>query len=254
MSDTPDPDLRGARCLVVGASHEAALRAAWTPARWPGFVFVNFWALHFAGRKLAPRLQEIAAGAPGLRLVACVFGANAHNRACLLESPVPFATAGADGAPVPAQAEGRRFIPRDVLRAHLRSESALMLGLLAQVHAAFKGLEFLHLSGPPPVLHMPPAPAAPADLPQEARDFHALLDRAPPPPALRREAFALQDEIARAEAKRLGATYLPPPAGALDGEGFLAPGFVANGDPSHANAAYGSLALDEILDRLARMA
>ncbi len=233
------------RCLVVGASHEAALRDAWQPERWPQFDFINFWSLHFSGQQLEQALKAFQAHAPDTTLIAVTFGSNAHNRACLIESPEPFATVDASGDLVPRTMGTRRFIPRDLFRAHLKAESAIMLRILGTVHAAFPHNRFAHLCSPPPVLTMPEV-ADRQGLTQEQRDFMDMLDRNPPPPALRMEAFTLQTEVFEADANRRGASFLHPPRSALTPEGFLAPGFVAHGDPSHANAAYGALVLDQI--------
>lgn len=241
------------RCLVVGASHEAALRDAWQQQRWPQFEFINFWSLNFAGRRLEEALAALRARAQHLSLIAIAFGSNAHNRACLIESPEAFATADALGQPVPVEMAARRFIPRDLFREHLKAESALMLGLVGAVHEAFPHQCFVHLCSPPPVLTMPEVADRHA-LPQEQRDFMEMLDRNPLPPTLRIEAFRLQTEIFHEEATRRGVPFLQPPLPALTPEGFLAPDFVAYGDPSHANAAYGALVLDQIAAHLRELA
>lgn len=66
------------------------------------------------------------------------------------------------------------------------------------------------------------------------------------PPELRVRIHAVQTDLAREEARRLGADFLDPPQAALSSDGLLADGFWDE-DPTHGNARFGRLVLDAAL-------
>lgn len=264
-------------CLVVGNSHVAALQSAWTPGQRAPTRFVNLWSAILSGEDIGAYLARLRDDLPALRLVCAVFGSGAHNRAAFLESPEPFATADAAGRAVPADMSGRLFIPRDLMAAYLREASTRMMALQQRVRGVFRGIPQLQLGTPPPLRGEASGGAAGVRTSgaQRLQDLRARLrGRAArdaalgavagdvadiarrlragdvPPPELRLELFRLQDEIYRGEARRLGATFLPAPAGALDAEGFLLPGLALPDDPTHAGPAYGAMVLDQIAAHL----
>lgn len=260
-------------CLVIGNSHVAALQSAWAPGRSVPMRFVNLWTLILSGEDIAAHLVGLCQDMPTLRLVCTVFGSGAHNRAAFLESPEPFSTADARGWAVPENRAGRLFIPRDLMAAYLRGASTRMMALQRRVSSVFRGLPALQLGTPPPVRgglpggapgartsgapglrglrDAPPGGAVPAEaLASVALDVADIARRLRagdvPPPELRLELFRLQDEIYMDEARRLGATFLAAPEGALDPQGFLIEDLALKDDPTHAGPAYGRLVLNQI--------
>lgn len=69
-------------------------------------------------------------------------------------------------------------------------------------------------------------------------------DIAPPP--LRMKIFDVQTDVYTRCAAAFGAVFLEPPAAALTQDGFLDMAFWATADPTHGNAAYGRLVIDQI--------
>ena len=64
-------------------------------------------------------------------------------------------------------------------------------------------------------------------------------------PLLRLKIYRIQCEFYARSAKTYGAVFFEPPAEALSPEGFLDPAF-REIDPTHGNAAYGRLVIDQI--------
>lgn len=228
---------------IIGMSHVTALARAATPAEAGAIRFINLRAtpelVEMKTARLAPGFWQ----GPDPELVCLCLGGNLHNLICLMESSDPFALGDAAQGAV-AGGEGRHFVPQDMMRAYIAQRLAQVFALAAAIHARFPAARFLHLSSPPPVRQGPVlTEAEKAAGGAKAMTQYLVFDVNPPP--LRLAVFALQNALYADCAARLGADFLPPPQGALTPEGLLADGFWDD-DPTHGNAAWGRLMLDQI--------
>lgn len=101
------------------------------------------------------------------------------------------------------------------------------------------GRAFLHVAAPPPVgdnEHIANNPGG---------YFSDKVHLGVAPAALRRKLYSLHETVLREFCERESIDLLPPPPEAVTPDGFLERRFWRN-DPTHANAAYGQLVVDQI--------
>ncbi len=221
-------------------SHIGALRKAITAEQ---ADFIDTIALPALPEDLDPRRGEIKLWErKGLKAnVVCLsIRGNFHNLFGLLENPEKFRLGDAVEGSVPTGGSDRRFIPRDMLRAHFKGQlDTLLTKWNDLLHSRFPGARFVHICAPPPIedeahLRAHPGPFGPK--------MHLGIA----PRDLRMKIWELQVEIYEEQAARFGAVFLRPPAEALTADGFLKRAYW-HGDPTHANALYGQLVLKQIL-------
>jgi hypothetical protein len=239
------------RLLILGMSHTRALRAALRPDERARIEVVNL--------RDHPELMDKKRGQLSLGrrswerpdLLVLTLEGNLHNVFSLKENPRPFALGDAAMGAVPAD-PARHFVPYDMLREHFARRLRAHARMTAQAQAHFPGVPALHLAPPPPVRAL--RPLDPDGPPLEGAALmmrYLAFDAAPP--SLRVRIHAVQTDLARAEARRLGAGFQDPPEAALSPDGLLADGFWDD-DPTHGNARYGRLVLDAALARAAGLA
>lgn len=137
-----------------------------------------------------------------------------------------------------------QFVPRDMLKLAFQRKLSHLDGLIVAIAAHFPGARFVHVCAPPPVLSLPPMPS-PEDQPPDFNPMIYYLDFGACTPALRLKIYQIQTEIFVELAARHGATFLHPPVQSLSPEGFLDTAYW-DWDPTHGNARYGRLVLDQI--------
>lgn len=241
--------------LVVGQSHVAAVRDAARirreaePERPRTRVIHTMepqYAPEIVGEGDAARFSDTLAAAIRDQIdrhrprVASVMGGNHHNVLGLLRHPRPFdfRLSGEEGPPLDPDAEP---VPEALVRAALEDGLAhdfARLRLLAGIAGPF-----VHVESPPPVRDEGWVAEA-ADAFFRARGDEAM---AVAPAGLRWRLWRLNSRIFRAMVEALGGRFMPVPAEAQDGDGFLLPEFA--GDATHGNAAYGE-AVIRALERL----
>ncbi|MGJ0507220.1 MAG: hypothetical protein ACR652_08805 [Methylocystis sp.] len=228
-----------AKILIVGQSHTEALAKALRRQGDPGIEVVN---VNRKDRKTSLE-EKIRVGghipAPaGFDLVVSMIGGNFHNTFGLIENPerFEFIEPGETGfTPTP----GRQLISYGLLH-HFFSES-LTKGYLRNIPLLrdYYGARFLQVSTPPPVEDNDHILNNPGGY------FSDKVQLGVAPPALRLKLYRLHETVLQAFCRREEIALLPPPPAALTAAGFLDRPFW-NNDPTHANAAYGALVLDQI--------
>lgn len=229
-----------ASILVIGMSHVEAIDRALSAA--------DRGRIRVIGLNREPRFYDVGANQLTLSayegrhpdLVCISLGGNFHNIFGLIELPQPIRIGDRAQGSVPADPV-RAFLPHDLMRAHFERRIERLLGHAGAIHDRFAGARFLHLCAPPPI-------ADESHLAAHPGVFGARMHLGFAPRALRLVLHGLQRDIYAARAARLGAEFLDPPAAARDGDGFLRRDYWAN-DPTHGNADYGRLVLDQIRAR-----
>lgn len=225
------------RLLLIGMSHANAVRMALTPSEQASVDFLSF--------QLIPDLVCAQTGVVNFDLfpqarpdvVALSIGGNSHNVLGMFNHPRPFAIGDPEHGRIPAD-PARAFIPLDAVHAMFVENMAVLFGHADQIHARYPGVPFVYLSAPPPIKDEAHIRAHPGV-------FVEKLDLGFSPPALRRALYAAQGHAYARQATRHEATLMPAPTQALTSDGFLDLAFAAK-DPTHGNAAYGRLVLEQI--------
>ena len=230
--------------LILGMSHVWALSDARTAAEMGTVQTVNLLDHPKAFDRKGSRFLAAEGLAEAPDLVCLTLAGNFHNIFCLMENAAKFRLGDPLLGTVPDAAPDRPFVPRDLLRAHFDQRLEPVWTMQRAVHARFPATRFAHLSAPPPVIALPAlTEAEQAEGGGKAKFRFLAFDAAPAP--LRLRIWGLQQELCRQQAALLGADFVEPPTATLDAEGFLAAGFWTD-DPTHGNAAYGRLVLDQI--------
>ncbi len=238
------------RLLILGMSHTRALADALRPDERGRVEVVN---LRDRPDLMPEGRGHLTLGArswirPDLLVLA--MGGNLHNVFSLKENPRPFRLGDPREGAVPSD-PARHFVPGDMLREHFARRLRSVARVTAQAQAHFPGVPALHLAPPPPVRALRPLDPDGPPLEGAALMMRFLAFDAAPPD-LRLRIHAVQTDLARAEARRLGAAFQEPPEAALSPDGLLGDGFW-NDDPTHGNARYGRLVLDAALAHAATL-
>ncbi len=228
--------------LILGMSHVTAVQRALEAARDQSIRTVNLDAAPQVYDRDQRRLDLRALRVRRPRAVVLMLGGNLHNRFGMLEHPEPFTLAAADGTL--ALDPARQVIPREVMRETMATALAPIFEIAVKIHVHYGAApRWLHVSAPPPI-------ADTVHIRRHPGIFYDKLDLGFPPAQLRHALYQMQTELYAACARRHGATFVLPPARALTPDGFLAQPYWDR-DPTHGNAAYGRLVLDDISARLA---
>ena len=251
------PDRRDAarptRLLGVGHSHLSALAEALagrTPRRdlqvrlipmidpcfEPNLEHVE--AGPVLNRALQARLRaEEAAEDAGVPFVFDCVSGNEHHFLGLVNHDRPFDFVLQDAPDMPL-VPGAEVIPAGLMRERMHHATELARFTLAGLRAA-TALPIWHVQSPPPI----PDPAHIARHPSVFGD--AVARHGVAPATLRLKLWRLQSEVYRTACAEVGIGFLPAPPAALDRDGFLSPAGWCS-DPTHANAWYGALVLDQV--------
>lgn len=238
LADTP--------VLVIGMSHVAAIAKALTESDRAKIDVVNLTAER---RYYDPKEDEILYGPMETWKPKTVFlsvKGNYHSVFGLLEHPTRLAIGDAVRGCVPDSA-GRVFVPEDLMRADMRERlETLSFGLLRGLAARFRDARLFHLSSPPPcgdAAHVERHPGV----------FKAQLHRGVSPMPLRRKLYDIHTDLYREACLAAGVEFVDVPAEAVAADGAMKRDFW-NEDPTHGNARYGALVLDQIRAKIGDVA
>jgi hypothetical protein len=226
-------------------SHSVAVRRALMAEKSVSMTYLNF--------NLTPELLSAETGdvdldlfpQQKLDLVLLSLGGNTHNIIGIFEHPIPFSIGHETLGAVPPHPL-RHFIPYDAFKAVFDDKLAIMFNHADQIHARYPDVPFIYISAPPPIGDEGHIRAYP-------NKFAGKLHLPFAPPELRIALYEVQCRAYQQQAERHGATFLPAPPEACTPDGFLDLAF-ANNDPTHGNAAYGRLVLDQISSVLEQVA
>lgn len=242
--------------LVVGQSHVAAIRAAHAARRASGGKFPRSRGLHTLEARFLPELvadegspervrygdvltdeirQEVALYSPR---VASMIGGNAHNALALVRHPRGYDFRLSEGGAGPPPEPDAEPIPEALVRAALEARLEVDFRRMRLLRALIG--PFVHIESPPPLRD--------DALIREMADAwfreQGVETLGVAPAGLRWRMWRLNSRLFRAEAERIGCSFLAVPAAVHDGDGFLRPELAA--DATHGDAAYGELIIQAI--------
>lgn len=238
---------------VFGMSHVGALMAAQRQDEKPRLRIINLRTRPGLFDMKTKALSLAAWEGPDPELVVLSLGGNLHNLISLMESPVPFALGDATAGSVPPfdpQTEAaRRFVPSDMLWALLERRLAPTRQQFRDFHTRFPRSRFVYLASPPPT-RAGPILSEEEQTGTSPRAMTRYLAFNANPPALRVAVYKMHEQFYATLAAENGACVLAPPAAAVTADGLISDAFWED-DPTHGNAAYGRLVLDQILQEAA---
>lgn len=228
------------KILIVGQSHTEALVAAVRETARQNVIIVNLNSVDrhiklIEKIRLGGYLPEVGA----VDLVVSMIGGNFYNTFGLIENPIKFEFSQ-PGEPDFALAPDRELITYGLIRHFF--EDAMTRGFLKNIAALrdhYNSRRFAHVSSPPPVgenAHIEQNPGG---------YFSDKVHLGVSPPKLRLKLYTLHEAVVQAFCRKEGIEILPPPPPAVTDTGFLERRFWKK-DPTHANAAYGRLVLEQI--------
>jgi hypothetical protein len=237
------------RILVLGDSHTQAIKQALKARRGSSHKNIEIEAYRYSKIKngkeigdLSPeKIVDRVAALDSHDLVVSTIGGNQHQTLSLVQHPVPFdlCMPGESEPTEPPAVEN--VIPYaqmwDVFERGLRGKDGERLRQLRKAaHCTV-----VHLTPPPPKedsAHI---------LKRHETDFvrMGILEKGISPAPLRLRMWQLQVDVLRRLTEEWDVQLLPPPAQALDAQGYLAPAYYAD-DATHANAAYGELLIEQV--------
>ena len=227
-----------ARAVCIGHSHSEAVARAAAAGGFPIEV-LNFWTLPGA---LITSDGEVRFAQPVLeRLRAPVFsltGGAVHLDVGLMRHPRPFDVILPEDTSLPLD-PGAEILPYGAVLHAMQRRVAPYLAVMTALRRAVSG----------DVFHM----SAPAVFDSEQRpdddptfDTYFGADSVFASPVLRQKLWRIQNRLTEAHCLANGMEFIPVPAESITEAGFLRPGFA--GKPGHANAAYGALLAQQIMD------
>jgi hypothetical protein len=173
----------------------------------------------------------------GAEHVFSMIGGNFHNVFGLIEHPTRFDFTYPDIEEL--HTEERVLVHYGMLREYFIENMGQVLNAL-KVLTAKIAFPIHHISSPPPSFSEAPILANP-------KSFAPLLHLGIAPPHLRLKLYRLHTDIIRDHCQTIGVKFVEVPPNTTDERGFLLPHLCAN-DPTHANAAYGAIVLNQVFE------
>ncbi len=189
--------------------------------------------------------QDLAAAiaADGVERIVCCIGGAVHTVVGLVNHPRPFDLL-LPGSTVDDTAAGADIIAYDLVAASIRRRAAMQVHLLRLVMTLADGLPVVQLCPPPPVARDDLILGSPSGF------AAALAEHGEPPAPLRLKLWRTYCNVLAEMCDELGAPCLAAPSRCLDPAGFLREEFWG-ADPTHANAQYGALVVEQLLHSMA---
>lgn len=227
--------------LVIGMSHVEAIESALEERESRSIRIINLNKEPDLYNQRTRRIDFSLLPAAPFTHVFVSYAGNYHNIFGLIEHPQKIAVGDAAAGRIPDE-DGRWFLPEAMVRAHFAEvlEKAAF-ELIRDVQAHFAGRRVFCLGSPPPcgdAQHIRTFPGV----------FRPRVHQGVSPMALRRKLYELQTGLVVETCARLGVPFVAPPEGVADAEGAMKREYW-NNDPTHGNARYGRLVLDQIGQR-----
>lgn len=225
--------------LIVGHSHTEAISSAIVSDEESSVKVVN---LNARDRNMSVS-DKIKSGdylpdPGGFKLQASMVGGNFYNTFGLIESSVPFDFAEPSDSSFSLEL-GRQLISYELMHSYF--SDVMQKGFLRSIIALrdYYGDSFVHIISPPPIgddRHIAENPGG---------YFSDKIHLGVAPASLRGKLYRLHTRVVVEFCRKNGIPTLPPPPEAVTEDGFLARPFWKK-DPTHANAAYGRLVLEQL--------
>lgn len=227
--------------LVLGMSHVEAIEAALKEKDAQRIKVVN---LNDETEVFDKRKNLVSFDLLPTRAVQHVFltiRGNYHNIFGLLEHPNKICVGDAARGRIPDE-ESRWFITEIMVREHFQGilETA-SFSLIRALAAHYPNASMHYLSSPPPCgdeNHIRTFPGV----------FRPRLSQGVSPMDLRRKLYDIQTDLFRQACTAIGVDFIDTPDNAVDAQGAMKREFW-NRDPTHGNAAYGRLVLNQVLSK-----
>ncbi|WP_443751182.1 hypothetical protein [Asticcacaulis solisilvae] len=227
--------------LVIGQSHTEALSEALAAQPDSHIRVINYNRPESDTYRKGVFDPRMVAGIEPSVVVSMISG-NFHNVLGLIEYPTRFNFMDANDRAGDVDKD-RVNIPYAVMFDYLNT--VMRAGFL-QVLLAIRdlyGVPVHHVCSPPP------HPDSDFIKENPGGYFSDKVHLGVSPPPLRLKLYTLHSRIFREFCEENGIGFIPPPAEAVDADGFLAEPYWRR-DPTHANAAYGALVARQINDLL----
>ena len=245
--------------LIFGHSHLNALRRAYRrfygngedPSAPPPFA-VTFIQLHQdvfqpnivkerGERKLHDAIKQRVAvlvkkDMPSV-IASCAMG-NEYNTLGMLNHPQRFDFYLPSRLDLPTD-ETAEVLPVDIVEDLIRIRLERTLGLYLEMISGYGSVPKIHVPPPPPIRETAYIEAYPGVFGEKAKKFGVS------PAFFRLKMWALTLEVQKKLCAAAGVILHSLPSSVFDADGFLAKAFL-NRDPTHGNAAYGKVVLDDI--------
>lgn len=232
------------KLLIIGHSHVSCIRGAAQAANASNVeAIVLSTAMGKPPEDVTKTIDE-ALGSVTLEspdaVCLCLWG-NHHNVLGIVEHPEPFSVGDERAGSMPLAAEGRWFIPYQVMLSAFQEALKGYDTIAMALYDKFPGALRLYLNSPPPIRyweHIKKYPGA----------FKSMLDLGPMPNGLKRHLFRIQSEVLREISTQCKAEFIETVPKAVDNAGFLRRIYSTN-DPTHGNSRYGEAALELLLTK-----
>lgn len=236
------------RILVFGDSHTHAIKKALKSRLYVRDERIEIEAYRYSSIKNGKEIGDLSLDkvidqVSELKkhdLVVSTIGGNQHQALSLVQHPIPFDICMPNATDTSIMAT-QSIIP------YVQMWDVFERGLIAKDGTRLRQLReaanctVVHLSPPPPkedAAHI---------LKRHESDFAkaGILIKGVSNAALRLKMWQLQIDVLKKLTKEWDIQLLPPPAQALDAQGFLATDYYAD-DATHGNAAYGALLIEQV--------
>jgi hypothetical protein len=222
--------------LVIGHSHTTAISSALRRSPDDRFDIVNIATFFSTEKKLQKDLPEYITTLFQPKFIFCTFGGSEHNVFGLIEMPQPFDFFD----PVDTSIDSSRaLISYSMLRETMSARMKTGFMLLKKIKSLFD-CNVAHICSPPPFEHFEDRHILP-------RVFHDKMQYGISPANFRRKLHTLHSSIVFNMCQELDVNFLGVPHNSMNSFGFLRPELMSK-DPTHANAEYGDLVLQQLIE------
>ncbi len=222
--------------LVIGDSHTTALSSALSRSPDDRFDIVNLVTFSSSENQRNKDLPEHITSLFQPKFIFCTFGGSEHSVFGLLEMPQPFDFFDPLETSIDPQ---RELISYSMVRETLARRMKRGFMLLKKVKSLYD-CQVVHICSPPPFENIDDHHVLP-------RVFQNNMHYGIAPAIFRRKLYRLHSSIVFNMCQELGVDFLGVPQESMNSFGFLRPELMSK-DPTHANAEYGDLVLQQLIE------
>jgi hypothetical protein len=222
--------------LVIGDSHTTAISSALSRSPDDRFDIVNLVIAFSSENYKNKDLPDYITSLYQPKFIFCTFGGSEHSVFGLLEMPQPFDFFDPHDTSIDPQ---RQLISYSMVRETLARRMKRGFMLLKKVKSLYD-CQVIHICSPPPFENIDDHHVLP-------RVFHDNMQYGIAPASFRRKLYRLHSSIVFNMCQELEVDFLGVPQESMNSSGFLRPELMSK-DPTHANAEYGKLVLQQLIE------